>query len=332
MTMSRFYRSVLGLVAALSLVVLPGATVGLAAPNVCSTIQIAVDYTDPTTNTLVTINGDASSHFPVPVGVPLTFKLFPAAEYSGLPITFNSPNQYLVLNTGSLSDNGASSFNTPQTIPNVNFIVKWPVGDTSNDGQVSFVATVDPSNVPPGKTSGALLTVGAHIQGGRCGAHLEIFGVGAGGPGPGPGPCPGISVFVEFEKANGTYAPVMAATQSPTNTQYSGPGVGKHVRYTITSSNGQPFTPALQLIGSFNRQTIESASGAANTIVNSSTPRKVFFNKTSATWSGQTLIITTVATTIGLDTVRFDSLNRNGTINSRCSTHRELRIAATPGD
>jgi hypothetical protein len=322
------------LLAVVSMVMLPNGLATDAAPSPCADIKFTIDYIDPGTSNPVTLFDDSSAKFGVPVGVPLTFTIYPNyPALNGKQVKFNSPNQFLQLNTASISDGGTAKFNLPQQRPNVNWVITWPTGDTNADNVLTFQATIHPDNLlfgTPDQKKGALLTVGAQVQGGKCGAKIEIYGIPAPPP-PGPDVCPGILVAMEYEFTDGNFYPVHPIVQGPGNTQYAGPGVGFRVRYTITT----PASPSLFVIplkqeDRFNRQTILSAVtvpvGPVVTINNAGPVRKVTFNP----WKGETKIIVTRALTQGLDTVLNLSFNANGTVNNLCSTHRELRIAAAP--
>lgn len=322
------------LVAVLSMVMLPNSFAADAAPSPCQDIKFTIDYIDPGTGNPVTLFDDSSQKFGVPVGVTLNFTIYPNyPALNGKQVKFNSPNQFLQLTAASISDGGTAKFNLPQQRPNVNWVITWLAGDTNADNVLTFQATIHPDNLnfgTPDKQKGALMTLGAQVQGGRCSAKIEIYGTPAPPP-PGPDVCPGIIVDIRYESTDGNFYPVKPIVQGPGNTQYEGPGVNYRVEYTIYT----PAYPALFVIplkqeDRFNRQTILSANtvplGPTITINNAGPVRKVTFNP----WKGEKKIIITRALTQGLDTVLNFSFNANGTVNNLCSTHREVRIGAQP--
>jgi hypothetical protein len=324
------------LIAVLSMVMVPAAFTTEAAPQPCSDIKFTIDYTDPATSLPVTLFDDSNAKFGVPVETDLLFTIFVNPALANKEVKFGSPNQFLQLiapplGANSVSDGGIIKYNVPSTRQNVNFEIRWPTG---GDGVLTFHAKIHADNLlfgNPDHTKGALMTLGARVQGGRCSAKIEIYGIPAPPP-PGPDLCPGIIVDMYYEWTDGNFYPVKPDQQN-SNVQYDGPGVNFRVKYVITT----PVTPLLFIIpvketDSFNRQTILSASanpvGPVITINNAGPVRKVTFNP----WKGETKTIFTRALTQGLDTVTFVSTNVNGTVNNLCSTHREVRISAAPVD
>src|SRR5688500_13640127 len=96
----------------------------------CNDINFFVDWD----------GGSAEAHpslkYQVPVDTVLTFTIIPNPALAGKEVKFSSPNQDLVLDPTSISDNGANvavQYNLPQLRPNVNFVIRWKAGDTSGD-------------------------------------------------------------------------------------------------------------------------------------------------------------------------------------------------------
>lgn len=339
--------TLVSLVALVAMLVLPGTFTSEAAPSPCADISFILSYTGP--SGLVEIPDDNNTKFGVPVGIPLTFTI--EVDTDARPalvdkqIVFKSPNQFLQLiepplGANSISDDGEFKYNIPSTRQNVNFEVKWPKGDETGDDLVSFQAMIHPDNLVKGPIPGQLgelMTLTAQVAQGRCTAKLEIRGT-PGGGGPGPQPCPGIDVQIEYEASDGNFYPVIEIFQGPGNSQFEGPGVGGQVRYTITPLGGPiDFTVKLHQTDTFNRQFIDTATttDVGSTPFkqnNASPPNKALFDKVVPGWDGGTKVVTTTALTRGLDTVTFISRfqSSTGPVNSLCSTHKEVRIAASP--
>jgi len=247
---------IISLAALLALVILPAAFPTAASDTgPCADIGMTISYVDPVTGAPRTIVDNPSAKFGVPVNTVLNFTVtLKNPALAGREVKFSSPNQFLQLDTTSISDGGVVKFNpfvpdpamnpaNPRT--NVNWEISWA---KPNDGSVTFKATIHEDNLDDPTTpaldqdltKGRLMTIGAKVQGARCSAKIEIYGLpGGGGPGPVP-PCPGINVAIYFEANDGNFYPVYPIVQSPTNTQFEGPGVGKRVIYVITSPS--PFT------------------------------------------------------------------------------------------
>jgi hypothetical protein len=182
-----------------------------AAPGACADIGLTITYSTP--GGPVAIHDDAAAKFAVPVGVPLTFAVtVKNSALIGKPITFNSPNQYLQLAPATISDSGVPSSNQVHALPNVNVKVTWGAG---NDGQVSFQATIHPSSIPAGTPTGQLLTLSAQVQGGRCSAKIEIYGV---TPAPTPTPTRTPLADTSTPVPTATWTPTATPTATPTNT------------------------------------------------------------------------------------------------------------------
>jgi hypothetical protein len=349
----------IGMAAVLTMLLVPATFTTEAAPTPCADVFFVISYIDPVTDTLVDVFDDSNAKFGIPVGVELTFKITPNylgnVALRGKEVKFSSPNQFLTFIPGSASDTAGANFtykqNLPNDRPNVNWQLIWKKGDVSSagapfdnvndaDGVLSFKAVIDPANVvdPIGGgilAKGALLTIGTQIAGARCSAKIEIYGTPRGG-GPGPQPCPGIVVDIYYEANDGKFYPAIKVEQSPTNTQFAGPSLGNNVLYVITplGQSNQPvvFDKILHHVDRFFRQdallAISNPAGAGKTIQNGIIS-SVFWNKNSNTWNGQTLIIKTVAKSVGLDTTTFVSkLSPNGAIVNLCSVHKEVRISA----
>jgi hypothetical protein len=303
--------------AVLAMLAIPVAPPTAAAPSPCGDLGFTISWAGGS------VTDDSSVKFDVPVSTELTITVTrKKASLAGKELSFSSPNQFLQLIPGSISDGGVARFNLPQQRSNVNFIVRWADG---GDGVVTFKAMIHPDNLlfgNPQRTRGALMTIGARIQGGVCGAKIEINGVpGGGGPAPEPGPCPGITLVGSYSTNGGqTFLPLIEISQGA-NSQFAGPRVGDLVRYVITPSVPTAVNQPLTLTVSTNRQQITSAPGG--TI--SADKKKVVFP-----WTGQTLTAQARALTTGLDTVTFVARNpaRGNAVVSLCSTHLELRIAA----
>jgi hypothetical protein len=327
------------------MVMVPATFTTEAAPSSCNDIGMTIDYGDPPT----TIFDDPSLKFGAPVETILNFTItLKNPALAGKEIKFNSPNQFLQLiapplGANSVSDGGIIKYNVPSTRQNVNFEIRWPTG---GDGVLTFQAKIhednvdDPTNPDPSVVlaKGALMTIGAKVLGGRCGAKIELYGLPE-PPGLEPGECEGIVLDMYYEYTDGNFYPVIPIVQGPGNTQYKGPQVGKRVWYVITPLGGPTvFIHALQQTDTFNRQTILLANstdaGAVPAIQNTpgSTPNKVLFNVVLPGWFGGIKGIGTSAETAGLDTVTFVSrfTNNKGPVNGLCSTHREVRISTDP--
>lgn len=338
----RGLAALVSLFTVLTMLLIPTSPSTSAAPVPCGDIRFTITYIDPVTSNPVTVFDDSNVKFGLPVETELTFKVeVTNPAVLGNEIKFGSPNQFLELNVASISDGGVPKFNpfvaNPVMNPadlrqNINWEINWA---KPNDGAVTFKASIHKDDLDDPTTpaldqslaKGRLLTIGAKVQGGKCSAKIEIFGLpNGGGPGPNP-PCTGISVAIFFESTDGNFYPVINNVQSPTNTQFSGPGVGFKVKYIITSPSPFPEFP-LKETDSFNRQTILSATAAGILpVINNAGPvRKVVFNG----WAGQQKEVITRVLTQGLDTVTFVSTNPNGTINNLCSLHKEVRLSATP--
>lgn len=112
----------------------------------------------------------ASKKFTVNVEEEMTFHIHVnSSKVLGNQITFASPNQWLELIPGSISDGGTPSSTT------TNFKIIWP---KVNDGDVTFKAKVKSSNLITGVWNrGYLMTIGAHVASARCGPKLELYGV-----------------------------------------------------------------------------------------------------------------------------------------------------------
>lgn len=339
------------LIAVLSMLVLPNSFSTEAAPAPCGAIRFFIDYIDPATGNPVTLMDDSNTKFGVPVETDLTFTVVPNPAMAGKAVKFNSPNQFLQLivpplGADSISDTHTVKYNAyipspPPARQNVNFEITWPQGDTTSDGTLQFKARIHQDNLDNPATpaldhsllKGRLLTIGTSVAGGRCGAHIEIYGT-PNNPPPGPDICLGLNVKIYFQSTDGNFYPVVPVVQSPTNSQFSGPGVGYKVKYVITSP--VPFgvlnpVNRLRETDTFNRQKINSATatGIVPVITNNvNPPNKVAFFP----WTGQQKEIITTALTAGLDTVTFVSTNpkKGNAVVSLCSVHREVRIGATP--
>jgi hypothetical protein len=346
----------IGMAALLTMLLVPTTFTTEAAPTPCADAFFTISYVDPVSGATVELFDDSSQKFGVPVGVDLTFNIFPdytKASLKGKEVKFSSPNQFLTYTPGSASDTDGGNFtykqNLPNDRPNVNWQLIWKKGDVDatgtplGDSVLSFNAVIDPANVIDPVTGaemakGGLMTIGVQIAGARCGPKIEIYGTPNGGGGPGPQPCPGIVVDIYYEATDGKFYPAIPVVQSPTNTQFEGPSLGNNVLYVITplGQSNQPvvFDKILHHVDKFFRQTIDAAKsdpvGAARTIQNG-TVSFVFWNKNSNTWNGQTLFIKTTAKSVGLDTTTFISkTSPNGAIVNLCSVHKEVRISATP--
>lgn len=111
-----------------------------------------------------------SLKYPIPVNTSFIMQIeVPNNQLVGNQVTFTSYNPWLTLvGDGHISDNGVSTGST-------NFKIVWPKG---NDGHLAFTVKVLNSNLIPGVlTRGYLMTVGNRVEGGKCGAKLELFGI-----------------------------------------------------------------------------------------------------------------------------------------------------------
>jgi len=309
--------------------VLPAAATGLEPPNAgqqaCASIWGAITWVeDGVTKTLYNHPNDQTG---VPVNTLLTVTLHPASQYAGKEVKFGSPNQYLQLiepplGPNSVSDSGTHKYNVPSLRQNVNFETRWPTGDVTHDGAVSFRAIIHADNLQYNPERGGLLTINGKVLGGKCSAKWEIYGVPP--KSPPPGPCPGITVLVYYgPTANGPWKPVVPVFQNP-NYQYE--AWGPYLRYVILPSSGpMTFDKALALKVTFNHQLVLTAAGEpllVPTVFQAGIYKSLTFD-----WGGEQIELTTVAIKANLDTVGFrSSYGVNGPANNLCSTQKEIRL------
>lgn len=135
-------------------------------PRLCRDVRLTCYYFDPVTGNIVYLNERAGAKSGVPVGVTIycTVEVL-NPDLLEKPVTFKSSNPWLAIADVS----GDGILKVGKTITTIT----WP----DSYRYLSFTAEIPESNLVRGTARGRLMTLRVSVEGGRCAAVLELFGL-----------------------------------------------------------------------------------------------------------------------------------------------------------